>query len=222
MQRTVQLLLAIGTAAAVLLAGDPNPTTTTQGPGFAERETRYELEPGDILDVRFALTPEFNDIVTVQPDGFISLQAAGEINVGGRTIPEATELIVSHSAHVLHEPRVTILLKEFAKPAYYVGGNVSKPGRFELHGQMTVTNAITTAGGFAPGSKDSEVLLIHRISKDYARVEKVNVKDILRKGRVAEDPLLEPNDSIYVTKSKVGLIDRFMQVTRLGIYAPIF
>ena len=65
-------------------------------------------------------------------------------------------------------------------------------------------------------------MLIRRISKDYARVEKINAKDILRKGVVSEDPLLEPNDSIYVTKSKVGMLDRIMQVSRLGIYAPIF
>jgi len=138
--------------------------------------------------------------------------------MAGFTVPEATQAIVQKSAKVLHAPEVTIALKEFVKPAFYVGGNVVKPGKFELRGEMTVTDAITSAGGFSPGSKDTDVLLFRRISREMVEVKCIDVKPTIEKEALREDIGLQPNDSIYVSKSWAGNIDRFMQVTRLGMY----
>ncbi|MDP8980807.1 MAG: polysaccharide export protein [Acidobacteriota bacterium] len=183
-----------------------------------QRADRYRLQPSDVLEVRFRFSPEFNETVTVQPDGFITLQVAGDLKIAGLTVPEATLEIVQKSAKVLHDPEVTIALKEFVKPAFYVGGNVVKPGKFELHGEMTLTDAITSAGGFAPGAKDTDVLLFRRISREMVEVKRIDVKRAIDKDALREDIDLQPNDSIYVSKSWVGKIDRFMQVTRLGMY----
>jgi polysaccharide export outer membrane protein len=194
---------------------------TAAGAGEAalhQRVDRYRLQPSDVLEVRFRFSPEFNETVSVQPDGFITLQVTGDLKVAGFTVPEATQEIVQKSAKVLHDPEVTIALKEFVKPAFYVGGNVVKPGKFELRGEMTVTDAITSAGGFSPGSKDTDVLLFRRISREMVEVKRIDVKRTIEKEALREDIGLQPNDSIYVSKSWIGNIDRFMQVTRLGMY----
>jgi len=59
---------------------------------FHSRFPRYKIEPGDSMDVSFELNPEFNQTVSVQPDGFISLRGVGDVDVdrgvrvaGGRT-----------------------------------------------------------------------------------------------------------------------------------------
>ena len=46
-------------------------TAAAKEPDFATREPRYHIGLGDIIDVEFPLVPEFNQTVTVQPDGFI-------------------------------------------------------------------------------------------------------------------------------------------------------
>src|SRR4051794_34771551 len=40
---------------------------------------RYLLRAGDVFEVQYRLSPEFNQTVTVQPDGFVMLQVAGEV-----------------------------------------------------------------------------------------------------------------------------------------------
>ncbi|HZL67978.1 MAG TPA: polysaccharide biosynthesis/export family protein, partial [Candidatus Limnocylindrales bacterium] len=60
------------------LAG-ANPT-----PGFGERNPRYQLCPGDVLELHFEFTPEFNQSnIAVQPDGFANLTGVGDVHVAG-------------------------------------------------------------------------------------------------------------------------------------------
>ncbi len=40
-------------------------------PGFRERNPRYRLRKGDSFELDFAMTPDFNQTITVQPDGYI-------------------------------------------------------------------------------------------------------------------------------------------------------
>src|SRR5436190_22364863 len=48
-------------------------------------EQRYRLQPGDVLEVQFRYSPEFNQTVTVQPDGYIAMEIAGDLKVAGST-----------------------------------------------------------------------------------------------------------------------------------------
>ncbi len=47
---------------------------------FQTRYPRYKLRPGDAFDVSFELSPEFNQTVTVQPDGYITLRGIGDVH----------------------------------------------------------------------------------------------------------------------------------------------
>src|SRR3954463_12481462 len=65
-------------------------------------EDRYRLQPGDVLEVQFRYTPEFNQTLTVQPDGYISLEIAGDLKVAGFTIEETREAILRQANKRLH------------------------------------------------------------------------------------------------------------------------
>jgi protein involved in polysaccharide export with SLBB domain len=43
------------------------------------------LTPSDVLELRFPYVPEFDQTVTVQPDGYVSLRVVGDLRVAGRT-----------------------------------------------------------------------------------------------------------------------------------------
>src|SRR5437588_10818165 len=85
---------------------------------FSERNPRYHLSRGDILEITFPRTPEFNQTATVQPDGFIDLHGAGDVYVFGLTVPASLEAIRAAYAKILHEPLVTVELKDFEKPYF--------------------------------------------------------------------------------------------------------
>ena len=45
----------------------------------------------DVLNVSFPISPELNQTVTIQPDGYITLLNAGSVFVQGMTVPQVTE-----------------------------------------------------------------------------------------------------------------------------------
>jgi|SRR5215469_1618734 len=64
---------------------------------------------------------------------------------------------VSH-IEPLHDPEVTVLLKDFERSYFIASGEVTRPGKYELHGPTTVTTAVAMAGGFTQQSKHSPPL----------------------------------------------------------------
>lgn len=183
---------------------------------FKERNPRYQLGRGDVLEITFPRTPEFSQTVTVQPDGFISLRGAGDLHVLGLTVPGAMDAIRNAYSAILHDPMATIELKDFEKPYFTSFGEISKPGRYELRGEITVTQAVAISGGFREGAKDSEVLLLRRYTSELTEVKRVPVKQMLKAGNLREDPYIQPGDILFVPKSLFGKLERFIPNSSVG------
>lgn len=126
-----------------------NPTKS-QVPGsqpqLVQRNPRYVIQRQDVLVLTFPLTPELNQTVTVQPDGYINLQNGGSIYVQGTTVPDVTEALKKAYASTLHNPIINVDLKDFQKPFFTVSGQVGKPGQYDLRTEITVAEAIAIAG----------------------------------------------------------------------------
>ena len=90
-------------------------SNTPVGPSLQRRYPRYKLEFGDQFDVSFELSPEFNQTVTVQPDGYITLRGAGDVQVAGQTVPQLTETLRQAYAKILKDPVISVVLKEDRK-----------------------------------------------------------------------------------------------------------
>lgn len=193
-------------------AGRPSEQERT---GFAERKPRYRIQPNDVLDISFRFTPEFDQTVTVQPDGFIPLVGAGDLYIVSMTVEEARAAARKTYAAKLKDPVITMRLKEFRKPFFIVGGRVQKPGRYELDGEVLLTEAIQMAGGFSKGANRTQVLLFRRASQRWSEVRKIDVKHTLLGGGFAEDVLLNNGDSIFVSSSKLGKFSDFIEAAKV-------
>ena len=207
---------SVQTATEVSAAGDQQ--DDAQRPALQHRNPRYQLCKEDVLELNLPLTPEFNQTVTIQPDGYITLAAAGDIHVEGQTIPEVTQSIRAAYAKILHEPIITIHLKEFEKPYFIVGGEIGHPGKYDLRGDTTVIQAVAIGGGFTESSKHSQVWLFRRVSNDWVETRKLNVKKMLSAGNLSEDLHLRPGDMLYVPKSGLGKVKRYLPVATMGSY----
>ena len=198
------------------------PRTTAQEaserPELHRRNPRYQLCKDDVLQLNFTMTPDLNQTVTVQPDGYITLQGVGDIHVEGQTIPDVTESIRLAYAKTLHNPIITVRLMEFDKPYFIVGGEVGHPGKFELRGDTTMTQAVAIAGGFTESAKHSQVWLFRRVSNDWAETQQLDLKKMLKSGNLREDAHLRPGDMLYVPKNTISKMKHFIPVTTLGTY----
>lgn len=183
-------------------------------PDLQHRNPRYKIQRDDVLSITFPLSPEFDQPrITVQPDGYITLQNVGSIFVQDLTVPELVDAIKKAYGGILHEPIIDVDLLDFQRPYFLVSGQVGKPGQYDLRHDTTVSEAIATAGGFSPTAK-TQVFLFHRVSSDWVEVKKLNVKDILNGKNANEDAYLSPGDQIFVPEK---FITKFRKYVPYGI-----
>jgi polysaccharide biosynthesis/export protein len=187
---------------------------------FQERRPRYKLEAGDVFDISFELNPEFNQTVTVQPDGYITLRGIGDIAVKGQTVPELTETLRSDYSKILNDPLISVVLKDFEKPYFIADGQVGHPGKYDLRGDITLTEAIAMAGGFLDSAKHSQVLLFRRASEGWYSAETFDVKKMEKKGNLKEDPTLRAGDMLFVPKNRFSKIRTLLPGSSLGAFVP--
>ena len=234
-KRWVGLLLVVAIATAVCLAqagstvsSKPSASVhaanskgslsdgTTVEHSFQQRYPRYKLEFGDQFDVSFELSPEFNQTVTVQPDGYITLRGGGDVHVAGQTVPELTETLRRAYGKILNDPLISVILKDFEKPYFIADGQVGKPGKYELRGDTTLTQAIAIAGGFQDSAKHSQVLLFRHVNSDWVSAKIFNVKEMEKEGNLHEDPYLHPGDMVFVPKNRFSKIKPFLPSSSMG------
>ncbi len=212
-QNTKQNLMAASAAADASAAVEQDQSAR---PALQERHPRYRIMRQDVLSLSFPLSPEFNRQVTVQPDGYINLQSAGSLYVQGMTVPEVVAALKQAYAKVLHEPIIDVDLVDFQKPFFIAGGQVGKPGQYELRHDTTVAQAVAISGGLLSSAK-TQVFLFHRVSNDMVEVKRLDLKDIYHGKSANEDAELRPGDMIYVPEKFISSFRKYVPYS-IGSY----
>jgi polysaccharide export outer membrane protein len=184
-----------------------------------QRNPRYRVQADDILELSFRYTPEFDQEVTVQPDGYVQLKGVPtDVHIQGQTIPEVINTLKLAYANILNDPVISVVLRDFEKPYFIAGGQVGKPGKYDLRGETSASQAIAIAGGFVDFAKNKQVLLFRRYTDDTVEVKVLNLKRVFKNKDPREDITLQPGDMLYVPKTAMAAIDRFLPRTSLGTY----
>jgi protein involved in polysaccharide export with SLBB domain len=199
---------------------DGNGASQQQSAPVLLKRPRYQIQPGDVLVLSFPISPTFNRTVTVAPDGYVSLDDVGDVYVAGKSLPGVRKTLHTVYAKILNDPIVNVDLKSFQKPYYMVSGQVGRPGKFDLLGQkVTVVEALAMAGGETANAKTSQVLLFRHVPGGaMVEVRKLNLKKMLKKGNLQEDPVLQVGDLVYVPQNTISKIARFLPTSSLGLY----
>jgi len=187
-------------------------------PAPAERNPRYQICRQDVLALSFPLSPEFNQKVTVQPDGYISLQSVGSVFVAGLTLDAVVSAVKKAYAGTLHDPIVNVDLTDFQKPFFTVWGQVGKPGQYDLRYDITITQAIAVAGGLASTAK-TQVFLYRAVSANWAEVRELKLKDIMHGKNVSEDLHVRSGDMLFVPEAFISKFKKYVPYS-VGINTP--
>jgi len=195
-----------------------SPSATGAVSELHERNPRYRLRKGDTFDLDFELSPEFNQTVAVQPDGYVTLKGVGSIFIEGQSIPELTETVKVAYSKTLHNPVIAIALKDFEKPYFIASGQVDKPGKYDLRSDLTVTEGVAIAGGFNDKAKHSQVVLFRPVLGGGYEAKLINVKKLLASRNLSEDVELQPGDMLYVPQNAFSKIRPFIPTPGIGAY----
>ncbi len=203
-----------GQAGTVLRTSSPSVpadtrTASPSDPQLQQRYPRYVIQRQDVLRISFPLSPELNQTVTVQPDGYINLQDAGSVHIQGLTVPELVDALKAAYTGILHKPIIDVDLIDFQKPLFTVTGQVGKPGQYELRAETTVAEAIAIAGGLQPTAK-TQVFLFRKTPNDVFEVEKLNLKQVLNGKHANEDPVMKPGDMVFVPEKFIANFRKYV------------
>jgi polysaccharide export outer membrane protein len=192
----------------------PTPPVTTAPYG------RYLIQPSDQISIAYRYSPEYDFSGPVQPDGFIIPPLIGELMVVGLTIDEVRERVLERARQRLRDPEVFVILKDFEKPSFSVGGQVEKPGRYELRGRTGVLEAIAIAGGFKTSAKHSQVVLFRRYDAEHTISRVLNVKSMEKHASELQNIELQSGDFLMVPKSTFSKVERILPLVSLGLLNP--
>ena len=200
-------------------AADGRGPTSKESPALTGvRRPLYRLRKSDVIEVRFTFSPEFDQTLTVQPDGFVAPKALDEIAAEGLTISELRDSIRQAYAPVLRDPEVSVVLRDFEKPFFLAGGQVAHPGKYELRSPTTVAEAIAIAGGFTDQSKHSQVVLFRKVSDGVVETHVLNIKTMLKARNLDEDVELKPGDMLFVPQNRISKIRKFLPMSSLSAF----
>ena len=103
----------------------------------------------DTFDVRVYGETDLTGTFRVATDGTVDYPLAGRLMVAGLRTGEIQRLLVDKlKDRYLKDPQVVVTIKDRNSQKVSVLGQVSKPGQVAYYPNMTIVDAIASAGGF--------------------------------------------------------------------------
>ena len=174
---------------------------SNQGSAAAPQNTvtdaGYKIGPQDVLRIDVWKEPEITRSVPVRPDGKITLPLLNDVQAVGLTPAELAHVIRDGLKKYITDPQVTVSLEQINSQRVYVTGEVTRPGAFPLLPNMTVLQALTSAGGFTQFAKLKGIYVLRM--EDGKQVKHVfNYRDVINGKKSEENIQLQPGDTIVV------------------------
>jgi len=190
----------VGWLTAVVLIGcaDPKPSVYPTQEVYVEDTT---AGPTDILEIRVAKQEQLSGDFEIDATGVISFPYVGIVASNGKTPLEIQSDIQTRLADgYLRNPQVTVRFKERRSKKIAVFGEVHRGTIIPFTDGMTITEAVSQAGGFTPRAWENAVK-VKRKSAQGTQEFTVPVKGIAAGS--APTFYMRPGDSVYVPKSPI-------------------
>lgn len=201
------MILRLAAGALLILIG----ATLLPVPGGAQQP--YVLGPEDVVEVSVYGNDDLSRVVTVRPDGMISLPLVGEIRAAGLTPEQLRERLVPLYARFIRNPQVAVIVREFRRVRVTVLGQVMRPGVHELRLGSSVLDALASAGGLTEAAGLGEL----RLSRGQAPPVVIDLERLLLRGEVALNQRLETGDTLVVPEDLTARVYVLGEVARPGV-----
>ena len=170
----------------------------------------YTLGRDDVMQIIVRNQPDFTGEYIVGPEGSIQYNYLGDIPVSGMTKYEVQQVIEKMLAKYIRVPSVTVTIIGYNSKAVYVVGDVYRPGKYIMRGDVIkLREAIIAAGLPTPTAALGRTHVIKPDVND-PQVRKVDLKRILYKGKLEEDIELYPGEIVVVPSTVLASVNNFL------------
>jgi len=160
-------------------------------------DPNYVIGPQDMLDISVWKEPDLTRTVPVRPDGKISLPLLDDVQAGGLTPAQLKAEITQRLKKYFTDPRVTVTVTTIASQRIYVLGEVTRAGAYPLLPEMTLLQALSSAGGFTQFANTKNIYLL-RVENGKQVKHPFNYKDVVNGKNTAQNTVLKAGDTIVV------------------------
>ncbi|MBZ5567611.1 MAG: polysaccharide biosynthesis/export family protein [Acidobacteriia bacterium] len=163
----------------------------------ASNVSGYIIGAEDVLQVNVWKEPEFSGAFPVRPDGKISLALLHDVQAAGLTPVQLSAAITDQLKKYLDAPRVTVIVTTINSRRIYLMGQVGRAGALPLQANMTVLQALSTAGGLAQFADAKKIYVLRKENGKQVRLP-FNYKEVIKGNHPEQNFLLQPGDTIVV------------------------
>jgi polysaccharide export outer membrane protein len=163
----------------------------------ATEDPNYVIGPEDELIVNVWREVDLSRTVPVRPDGRISLPLVNDVQASGLTPMQLGAEIATRLKKFIADPQVTIIVSHVNSQRIYIVGEVNRAGAFTLVPNMTVLEALSSAGGCSPFAKQTKIYIL-RVENGREIRHPFNFKEVLSGRRMEQNILLKAGDTIVV------------------------
>ncbi|MGA2458200.1 MAG: polysaccharide biosynthesis/export family protein [Terriglobales bacterium] len=156
----------------------------------------YVIGPEDVLHIAVWREPDLTATLPVRPDGKISLPLLNDVQASGLTPQQLAGSLTEKLKKYVADPRVTVVVTQINSKRVYMVGEVFHPGPMPLIANMTVLQALSSAGlnQFA----NTKRIYVLRTENGKQQKLPVNYRKLVKGELIEQNYLLQPGDEIVV------------------------
>lgn len=154
----------------------------------------YRLGPGDAVFIDIYGASQKTIECTVSPDGFVTIDGYGPVEVSGLTVSQANAKLRSTLGSRYSSSHIKLTVGETRSIMVNVMGEVEAPGTYTLSAFATVFHALYMAGG----TNDLGTLRNIKVYRNNRLVTVVDIYDYMLNGKLTGNVRLADNDVIVV------------------------
>lgn len=163
----------------------------------ATDDPNYSIGAEDELNISVWKEPDISRTVPVRPDGKISLPLLNDVQAAGLTPMQLGSQIAEKLKRFIAEPQVTVIVTRVNSQRVFIVGEVVRAGAYPLLPNMTVLQALSSAGGF---TQFANLKKIHVLRMENGKQTSLpfNYKEVVGGQRPEQNVSLKAGDTIVV------------------------
>jgi len=161
------------------------------------QDPNYVIGPQDVLDISVWKEAELTRTVPVRPDGKISMPLLNDVRAAGLTPNQLAAQITTSLKRFLTDPQVTVIVTQINSQRVYILGEVARTGAYPLLPDMTILQALSSAGGFTQFANRKKIYMFRMENGKQVKYP-FDYKAVIDGKRPDENVVLQAGDTIVV------------------------
>lgn len=168
----------------------------------------YLLGAGDLLVLKVFEAEELDTEVRVSSRGLINVPLLGEVSVLNQTAAEVEQHIEDlYKKEYLHDPHVSVYIKEHMSKQITLVGEVDKPGTYEYVAQRRLLDVLAIANGLKDEAGRYAYITRYNSRTNTSSNYIVDLDDLVKNGNMAHNCVILGGDVVFIPKSGQCFVD---------------